>query len=58
MTTDSEETLFLSSKTLIHEEVYQRFTPARKRWIVVIVSVTGLLPLTRWMPPVGDNTPE
>ncbi|KAF8802957.1 hypothetical protein BYT27DRAFT_7305603 [Phlegmacium glaucopus] len=44
MTTDSEETPLLSSKTLTHGEVYQRFTPARKRWIVVIISVTGLLP--------------
>ncbi|KAF8802956.1 MFS general substrate transporter [Phlegmacium glaucopus] len=44
MANDSEETPLLSSRTLTHEEVYQRFTPARKRGIVVIVSVAGLLP--------------
>ena len=38
----SEETPLVSSPTK-HEEVYKRFKPAKKRSIVALVSVTGLL---------------
>ncbi|KAF8162623.1 MFS general substrate transporter [Crassisporium funariophilum] len=39
----AEETLLLPPSK--HEAVYQRFTPARKRGIIAIVSLTGLLPM-------------
>ncbi|KAF8162628.1 MFS DHA1 amino acid exporter [Crassisporium funariophilum] len=39
----SEETLLLPPSK--HEAIYQRFTPARKRGIVAIVSFTGLIPM-------------
>jgi hypothetical protein len=38
----SEETPLVSSLAK-HEEVYKRFKPAKKRSIVALVSVTGLL---------------
>ena len=38
----SEETPLVSSPTK-HEEVYKRLKPAKKRSIVALVSVTGLL---------------
>ena len=38
----SEETPLISSPTK-HKEVYKRFKPAKKRAIVALVSVTGLL---------------
>jgi hypothetical protein len=42
-----EETPLLSSeRNLDHEEVYKRFAPARKRGILAIVSLTGLIPRT------------
>jgi len=41
----SEETPLVSSLTK-HEEVYKRFKPAKKRAIVALVSVTGLLART------------
>ena len=45
MATNVEETpLLLQPSTFTHEEVYQRFTTAKKRGIVMIVSITGLLP--------------
>ncbi|CAA7261029.1 unnamed protein product [Cyclocybe aegerita] len=43
MTTDSEQQPLLQPSK--HEEVYRRFTPAKKRMIVAIASLTGLLPL-------------
>ena len=43
----SEETPLLSSdRNLNNEEIYNRFTPARKRGILAIVSLTGLIPRT------------
>ena len=43
----NEETPLLSSATnLDHEEVYKRFAPARKRVILAIVSLIGLIPRT------------
>ena len=42
---ESEETPLLSSdRNLNHEEVYKRFAPAKKRGILAIVSLTGLIP--------------
>ncbi|KAF8803996.1 MFS general substrate transporter [Phlegmacium glaucopus] len=43
----SEETPLLPPRNLDHDhnEVYKRFTPARKRGILAIVSFTGLIPL-------------
>jgi len=41
----SEETPLVSSATK-HEEVYKRFKPSKKRVIVALVSVTGLLART------------
>jgi len=41
----SEETPLISSSTK-HDEVYKRFEPAKKRIIVALVSVTGLLART------------
>jgi len=41
----SEETPLLSSPTK-HEDGYKRFKPAKKRAIVALVSVTGLLACT------------
>ena len=44
---ENEETPLLSSdRNLDHEEVYKRFAPARKRGILAIVSLTGLIPRT------------
>ena len=42
----NEETPLLASETLNlnHKEVYKRFTPASKRRILAIVSLTGLIP--------------
>ncbi|KAF8877744.1 major facilitator superfamily domain-containing protein [Gymnopilus junonius] len=40
---DSEETPLLQPSK--HEDLYKRFKPAQKRWILAIVSATGLLPL-------------
>jgi hypothetical protein len=45
----SEETPLVSSPTK-HEEVYKRFKPAKKRAIVALVSVTGLLARTSFCP--------
>ena len=42
----SEETPLLSATNLDHEEVYKRFGPARKRGILAIVSLVGLIPRT------------
>ena len=43
----SEETPLLpSSKNLDHEQVYTRFSIARKRGILAIVSLVGLIPRT------------
>ena len=39
---DTEDTPLL--QTSKHEEVYKRFKPSQKRWILAIVSATGLLP--------------
>ncbi|KAJ3511710.1 hypothetical protein NLJ89_g3940 [Agrocybe chaxingu] len=44
MTTDSEQVPLL--RPARHEEVYKRFSPAKKRVIVAIASLTGLLPRT------------
>ena len=45
--TSSEETPLLSSdRDVDREEVYKRFAPARKRGILAIVSLTGLVPRT------------
>ena len=44
---NSEETPLLpSAKNLDHEEVYKRFTLAKKRRILAIVSLIGLIPRT------------
>ena len=44
---NSEETPLLSpTKNLDHEQVYSRFGPARKRGILAIVSLVGLIPRT------------
>ena len=45
----SEETPLVSSPTK-HEEVYKRFKPAKKRSIVALVSVTGLLACMSFCP--------
>ena len=44
----SEETPLLSSdhRNLNNEEIYNRFAPERKRGILAIVSLTGLIPRT------------
>ena len=45
----SEETPLLSSDRDVlvdREEVYKRFAPARKRGILAIVALTGLVPRT------------
>jgi len=41
----SEETPLLSPP-IKHEEIYKRFKPAKKRVIVALVSITGLLART------------
>ncbi|KAJ7729532.1 MFS general substrate transporter [Mycena maculata] len=42
----TEETpLLLSAAELTHEEVYKRFSPARKRVIVALVSCSAILPM-------------
>ena len=44
---NSEETPLLTpAKTLDHEQVYKRFGSARKRGILAIVSLVGLIPRT------------
>ena len=44
---NSEETPLLpSAKNLEHEQVYKRFGLARKRGILAIVSLVGLIPRT------------
>lgn len=43
-TPDIEETPLLAQVNLPHEVIYNRFTPARKRVIMAMVSVCGLLP--------------
>ncbi|KAF9528275.1 major facilitator superfamily domain-containing protein [Crepidotus variabilis] len=40
----SEETPLLQDVQKLHEQVYQRFSPARKNAILVMVSLTGLMP--------------
>ena len=40
----SEETPLLQDVRLNHDDVYQRFSPARKRAILALVSGCGLLP--------------
>ena len=43
----SEETpLLLTAKNLDHEQVYKRFALSRKRGILAIVSLVGLIPRT------------
>jgi hypothetical protein len=44
-----EETPLVSSPTK-HEKVYKRFKPAKKRSIVTLVSVTGLLACMSFCP--------
>ena len=46
-TEGTEETPLLpSTKNLDHDKVYQRFAVARKRGILAIVSLIGLIPRT------------
>jgi hypothetical protein len=42
----SEERPLLTSTSngTAHESIYDRFTPAQKKWIVFVVSFAGLLP--------------
>ena len=42
----SEETPLLPYHDLDHEQIYKRFALARKRGILAIVSIIGLIPRT------------
>lgn len=46
MESTEETPLLASAKNLDHEQVYNRFSPARKRGILTIVSLIGLIPRT------------
>ena len=51
----SEETpLLLSANNLDHEQVYQRFSLARKRGILAIVSLVALIPRMHYLSSISQ----